>query len=96
MRHFCAASGWHQARPDPQRQRDIADQAKLQQVGGGHGRCGGYRKDYNHRYEDRRYNDFGNYGGCYDRELEQSAASTSASGSGKLGLRLMGVTALAG
>lgn len=36
---------------------NVLDEAKLEQVQGGHGRCGGYRKQYNHRYENRRYND---------------------------------------
>jgi len=45
---------------------NVLDEAKLEQVVGGHGRCGGYRKSYNHRYENRRYDDCSNYGGGYE------------------------------
>ena len=40
---------------------NVLGEDQLGQVQGGHGRCGGYRK-YNHRYENRRYND------CYSSD----------------------------
>ena len=45
---------------------NVLGEAKLEQVVGGHGRCGGYRKNYNHRYENRRHNDCYNYDGGYE------------------------------
>src|SRR3954452_4123491 len=44
---------------------NVLGEDQLGQVQGGHGRCGGYRK-YNHRYEDRRYNDCYSYEGGYE------------------------------
>ena len=45
---------------------NVLDEAQLEQVQGGHGHCGGYRKQYNHRYENRRSNDCYNYDGGYE------------------------------
>jgi len=45
---------------------NVLDEAQLQQVVGGNGRCGGYRKNYNHGHKNRRYNDCDNYGGGYE------------------------------
>jgi len=45
---------------------NVLDEAKLQQVVGGNGRCGGYHRKYNHRYENRRHNDCYNYDGGYE------------------------------
>jgi hypothetical protein len=46
---------------------NVLDEAKLEQVVGGHGHCGGgYRwKKYSHRYENRR-SDCSNYDGGYE------------------------------
>jgi len=45
---------------------NVLDEAKLEQVVGGHGHCGGYRKNYGHGYKNRRYNDCYNYEGGYE------------------------------
>jgi hypothetical protein len=45
---------------------NVLDEAQLEQVVGGHGRCGGYRKNYGHGYKNRRYNDCYNYEGGYE------------------------------
>ena len=45
---------------------NVLDEAQLGQVVGGNGRCGGYRKNYNHGYKNRRYNDCYNYEGGYE------------------------------
>jgi hypothetical protein len=44
---------------------NVLDEAQLEQVVGGHGRCGGYRKNYGHGYKNRR-NDCYNYDGGYE------------------------------
>jgi hypothetical protein len=45
---------------------NVLDEAQLQQVVGGNGRCGGYRKNYGHGYKNRRHNDSYNYEGGYE------------------------------
>ena len=45
---------------------NVLDEAKLEQVVGGRGHRGGYRKNYDHCFKNRRYNDCDNYGGGYE------------------------------
>jgi hypothetical protein len=52
---------------------NVLDEAQLEQVVGGNRHCGGYRKNYNHRYEKRRYNDCYSYDGGYESKGSESS-----------------------
>jgi hypothetical protein len=56
---------------------NVLDEAKLEQVVGGHGRCGGYRKNYDHCYKNRRHNDSYNYDGGYESKGSDDSFESS-------------------
>jgi hypothetical protein len=55
---------------------NVLDEAQLDQVVGGHGRCGGYRKNYGHGYKNRR-NDCYNYDGGYESKGSEDSFDSS-------------------